>query len=106
MKKRGENSMWTNKALQALINDVGERINSISLNNGKYLFIGYESGTQLKDISFETYNGVDVMKIHHKQQQGGTVIEWDTLITTEFIEGIEIMDKKSENYRIDPLILK
>jgi hypothetical protein len=98
--------MWTNAALQKLIDEAGGRLNSISLNNGKYLFIGYQSGVQLSDITLETYNGVDVIKIHHKQNQGGTVIEWDSMITTEFIEGVDVMSEEFENYRLDPFILK
>ena len=69
--------MWTNRAVQKMIDVYGERINSISLNNGKYILVGYESGIQLSDISLETIEGVDCIKIHHKQQSGGTVLEWD-----------------------------
>jgi hypothetical protein len=97
---------WTNAGVQDVINKYGDRLNSISLNNGKYLFIGYESGVQLKDISFETIGGVDVIKIHHKQQQGGKVIEWDNLVTTEFIESVDVMDENSKDYRLDPFTLK
>lgn len=98
--------LWTNAALQSLFSQYKDRINSISLNNGKYVFIGYESGIQLDDIEFVTFNGVDCLKIHHKAQQGGTVLEWDNLVTTEFIEGIDIMSEGYDQYRLDPLTLK
>ena len=98
--------MWTNKAVKKIFDDYGDRVNSISLNNGKYLFIGYESGIQLSDIELVTIEGVDNLKVHHKAQQGGNVIEWDNYITTEFIEGIDIMSEGFDEYRLDPLILK
>ena len=98
--------MWTNRAVQKMIDVYGERINSISLNNGKYILVGYESGIQLSDISLETIEGVDCIKIHHKQQSGGTVLEWDDFVTTEFIEGIDVMSEKHKDYRLDPFILK
>lgn len=98
--------MWTNTALQGLIDEYGDRINSFSLNNGKYLFIGYESGVLLSDIELVKVGGVDLIKVHHKAQQGGKEIEWDNLLTTEFIEGVDIMSEGYEDYRIDPLILK
>ena len=93
--------MWTNRAVQKMIDVYGERINSISLNNGKYILVRYESGIQLSDISLETIEGVDCIKIHHKQQSGGTVLEWD-----EFIEGIDVMSEKHKDYRLDPFTLK
>ena len=98
--------MWTNRAVQKMIDVYGERINSISLNNGKYILVGYESGIQLSDISLETIEGVDCIKIHHKQQSGGTVLEWDDFVTTEFIEGIDVLDEADQEYRIDPLRFK
>ena len=98
--------MWTNRAVQTMIDVYGERINSISLNNGKYILVGYESGIQLSDISLETIEGVDCIKIHHKQQSGGTVLEWDDFVTTEFIEGIDVMSEKHKDYRLDPFTLK
>lgn len=97
---------WSNKAIQKMIDEFGDRINSISLNNGKYLFIGYESGIQLKDITLITYEGVDCLKVHHKQQSGGTVLEWDDYITTEFIEGIDVLSEAHKDYRLDPFVLK
>ena len=98
--------MWTNKAVQKMITDFGDRINSFSFNNGKYLLVGYESGIQLSDISFVTVEGVDCLKVHHKQQSGGTVLEWDDYVTTEFIEGIDVLSEQHKDYRLDPFILK
>ena len=79
---------------------------SISLNNGKYLFIGYKSSVQLSDITFETIGGCDVMKIHHTTKSHGKPIEFDNYLTTEFIEGIDVMDEKNPDVRLDPFTLK
>ena len=99
--------MFTNAAIQAIVNEVGkDRINSMSFNSGKLLLIGYESGTQWEDLSFKTYDGVDCIVVHHKQQQGGRVIEWDNIMVTEFLENIEVMSEGYDQYRIDPLIMK
>lgn len=97
---------WSNKAFQKFTAEFGDRINSISLNNGKYLLIGYESGVQLKDITPITYEGVDCLKVHHKNQSGETVLEWDDYITTEFIEGIDVLSEEHKDYRLDPFTLK
>ena len=98
--------MWTNSALQPFLDEIGPRLNSISFNNGKYLLIGYESGVNHNDIELTTINGIDLMKVHHKQKQGGRWIEWDDYMTTEFIEGIDVMSEADKDYRIDPYILK
>lgn len=98
---------WTNTGIQQLVNNVGwDRINSMSLNNGKYLFIGYQTGVKPEDISFQTIAGNDVMVVHHTQEQGGVEISWNDYITTEFIENVDVMDEDSADYRIDPFILK
>lgn len=97
---------WNNASLQKLFDEKGDRINSMSLNNGKYVLIGYETGIKLKDIKLETYNGVDVMVIHHRQKQSGTWVEWDSMVTTEFIEAIDIMTEECKQYCLDPFILK
>jgi len=99
-------SQWTNEALQKFIDEFGQRINSIALNNGRYLWIGYESSVQLKDIELVNKYGMDLMKVHHKSNYGGKEIEWDNYITTTLIEGIEVMDEKDKFYRIDPIMIK
>ncbi len=98
---------WTNAAVKATFDKYGERVCFIGLNNGKRIFIGYnvEEGVKLKDISFETIGGVDVMKISHRSSKQQPYIEWENFITTEFIESIEIMKEEYADYRIDPLIL-
>lgn len=98
---------WTNAAVQATFNKYGDRICFIGLNNGKRIFIGYNTkeSVKLKDISFETISGVDVIKITHRSSKQDTYIEWENFITTEFIESIEIMKEDYVDYRIDPFLL-
>lgn len=98
---------WTNAAVKATFDKYGERICYIGLNNGKRIFIGYNTkeSVKLKDIAFETIGGVDVMKITHRSSKQTEYIEWENFITTEFIESIEIMKKEYADYRIDPFLL-
>lgn len=99
---------WTNAAVQAIFKKYGDRVCYIGLNNGKAIFVGYnvKEGVKIKDISFETINGVDIMKISHKSSKQDPYYEWENFITTEFIESIEIMKEDYVDYRIDPLLLK
>lgn len=100
--------MWTNAALQKVINDKGKRINSIALNNGKYIFFGYNSpnSASIEDIRLETHDGVDVIVIPHEGYQYDKKVKWESWVTTEFIEGIDILDSGFENQRLYPLSLK
>ena len=99
---------WTNAAVEQMFQKYGDRICSISLNNGKYLLIGYrgKGQVQMSDISFETIGGIDVMAIKHVDFSSGRDVNFTSYITTAFIEGIDVMDEKDKDYRIDPLRLK
>lgn len=100
-------ALWTNAGVKGLIEKYGDRINSISLNNGKHLFIGYKSSPQLSDITFDTIGGTDVMIIKQKDISHGTPgIDFETLLTTEFIEAINILSEKDVDKRLDPLMLR
>lgn len=92
--------MFTNADLQAAINEFGDRIIAIGLNNGKNVIvnitkkIGSEFQVKASDIQFKTIGSCDVfgiprMDLFHKTKY--TV--WHT---TEFIEYIGIADE--ENY--------
>ena len=60
----------------------------------------------MDDISFVTKGGTDLLKVHHKKINFDKVIEWDNYLTTEFIEGIDVMTEEFKDYRLDPLTLK
>ena len=99
--------MFTNAGVQEMIDKYGDRICGMSLNNGKYLLIGYEGvgSVQLSDISFDTIGGCDVMVINHTDISHGRHCKYQSFITTEFIEAINVMSEEDVNYRIDPMIV-
>lgn len=99
---------WTNASVKQMFDKYGDRICTISLNNGKCLFIGYrgKGQVQLSDISFEKIGDVEVMVIKHVDISSGRDIEFTSYITTAFIEGIDVMSEKDKDYRIDPLRVK
>lgn len=99
--------MFTNAVVKEMIKRYGERICGISLNNGKYMLIGYKGkgSVQLKDISFDTISGCDVMVINHVDISHGKHVEYQSFITTEFIEAVNVMTDEHKDYRIDPLIV-
>jgi len=100
-------ALWTNEGVKEMFDKYGDRINSISLNNGKHLFIGYQSSPQLSDISFDTIGGADCMIIKHKDiSHGYPAIEFETFLTTEFIETINVLSEKDKDKRIDPITLR
>lgn len=100
-------ALWTNAGVQKMISTYGDRINSISLNNGKHLFIGYQSSPQLSDITFDNIEGTDVMIVKQKDiSHGNPPIEFVTILTTEFIEAINIVSEKDIDKRLDPLMLR
>lgn len=99
--------MWTNAAVKEMIDKYGHRICNMSLNNNKVLYIDYpgKDCVKLEDISFDNIGGVDVMVIQHNHSAYGKTITFKSYITTEFIEGINVMDEDYADYRIDPLRL-
>lgn len=102
--------MMTNAHLQKMITDYGDRIATIQFNNGKHMYLGYKSGTQLSDLSLVTIEGQDYIIVHRKEEAmniGRTLpIEYDLYYVTDFIEAVGIMSEGSEEYRPDPRILK
>ena len=100
--------MMSNAVLQSMIEEFGDRISAISLNNGKMLFVNYSSkaSVKLSDISFETRNGCDLMVVKRKDIGSGKEILHTNYIVTEFIENVIVMDEGYENYRVDPLLIK
>lgn len=100
--------MWSNKSLKAVLDKYKDRVCSIHLNNGKVLMINYPGKytTKLSDISFETIEGTDVFKVKHIDNSSGREVHFETLSTTEFIEGVDILSEEDQMYRIDPLRFK
>lgn len=99
--------MHTNASMMEMFQRYGDRICAIGLNNGKRLLIGYrgENSTQLRDISFETIDGVDLMVVKKVDISSGRKLHFKDYITTEFIEYVLVMDEEDADYRIDPFHL-
>lgn len=97
---------WSNSALEKYFKENKGRINSISLNNGKYLFLGVKGGPTEDDIEFITFNGVELIRVHHERMNGDKKVKWTNDLTTEFIEGIDVLDKVNPDVMLDPLTLK
>ena len=97
-----------NKALQALIDEFGERICIIVFDNESKVYIGYESSTMksVNDLQLRTIGGVDMVGIpKHSanpklQRAGVTSTSWHP---TECIQCVCTLDEGFENYRIDPM---
>lgn len=100
--------MMNNAAMQEMFTTYGKRICAISLNNNKLLLIDYKGSKTAKfeDISFVTVGGVDMMAIKRTDISSGKDVHYTNYIVTEFVESVMIMDEDSEQYRIDPLIIK
>ena len=97
--------MYTNATMQAMIDQFGERICAICLNNGKKLYIGYtgQTSVQLSDISLETIGGCDLIKVKRIDISSITPVSFVDYITTEFIENVIVMDEKDKDYRVNPM---
>lgn len=101
--------MMNNAVLQSMIDEYGDRIYAFALNNSKYLLIGYQSKSSplLKDIELVTIEGVDFIKVHHKEiASTKPVISYVEFIPTEHIEMIGIMDENCADLRVDPLTFR
>lgn len=98
----------TNEALQALIDELGERICIIAFDNNVKVYIGYKSSTiqSVNEIQLKTYGGVDMVGIPKKSanpqldRMGVTTTIWHP---TECIQMIATLDEGCEKFRIDPM---
>ena len=97
--------MWTNTTVKHFIDTYKHRISAIHLNNNKVIMIDYPGkySTKLSDRSLETIGGVDLMVINHTDISSGKEVHYKTYVTTEFIEGIDVIDEADQEYRVDPL---
>ena len=100
--------MVSNATMKKMFDDFGQRICGISLNNGKFIYVGYRGSTTIKleDISFETVGGCDMIVINKTDISSGKPIKYKNYITTEFVESVIVMDEEFVDYRVDPVVLK
>lgn len=100
----------TNKALQAMIEELGERICIICFDNNIKVYIGYPSSTikSVKELQFKTFGDVDMIGIPKKvgdpksARLGVTTTMWHP---TDCIQLIATLDNGFDTFRIDPMEL-
>lgn len=98
----------TNEAMQALINDLGDRICAIVFDNNNKVFIGYPSSTakSVSDLKFQTLGGVDMIGIPKAAGNPKLVrlgVTYTTWHPTECIQAVVTIDDGWEEFRIDPM---
>lgn len=96
----------TNATLQKMIADFGDRIFAINLDNTRLILVGYNSSTQLSDISFETISGTEFLVIHKTTNTHGKELKHKIYHVTDTVQWVGVMDEEYKDYRIDPLIIK
>ncbi len=102
----GGGSGMTNAALQALINEYGKRLFSISFDNDRVLLIGYSGTPKLEDISLVTIGGVDFLKVKKTNTNDGKTIDYANMHLTSVIQAVGIMDEKDVKYGVDPILFR
>ena len=105
----------TNQGLQALIDEFGERIRFIALDNGKKIYLNYERGVggvsdrviRVSDLVLKSFGGVDMFgyKRTEKHFGNGPTVEFMAWNVTQFIQQVIIVEENSEMYNPDPLSL-
>jgi len=98
----------TNEALQAMIDEFGERISIIIFDNNFKVYIGYPSSTikSVNEIQFKKFGDTDMIGIPKKcsnpkmDRMGVSTTIWHP---TECIQYIATLDEGFENFRIDPM---
>lgn len=97
-----------NQALQAMIDEFGERICIIVFDNESKVYIGYDSSTMksVNDLKLRSIGGVDMVGIPKEssnpklRREGVTSTSWHP---TECIQCVCTLDEGFELYRLDPM---
>ena len=100
----------TNSALKAMIEEFGNRINIIVLDNDVRIYIGYPSSPlkDVNDIILKTFGDIDMIGIPKAvgnpkaQRNGVTTTIWHP---TACIQLIATVDEDHPNYLIDPMTI-
>ena len=92
----------TNAALQAMIDELGDRICIIVFDNNSKVYIGYPSSPikSVTELKLKTFGDTDMVGIPKKSNGGLTSTSWHA---TECIQVIASIDEGFENYLIDPM---
>lgn len=97
-----------NSALQALIDEFGDRICIIIFDNNSRAYVGYPSSTlkHVDEIKMRTFGGVDMVGISKKHSYaaaGGAEVYSTNWHPTECIQQVIIVDEGYERFLVDPL---
>lgn len=106
----------TNEAFQSMIDEYGDRIFYINLNNEYKMYIGYESShiISVKDLKLKNIGGVDMFgvpnvppdaKLRNLSKKNNNEPVYYTWHCTEYIETIGVMEEKYNDYRPDPIAM-
>ena len=94
-------------ALSAFITEYGDRIFCINLDNSRFIYIGYNGGVKLSDISLNTIGGVDYISVAHTDKSfSGVEVKYTVHHLIDSIQWIGTLDEGYSSYGIDPLKLR
>lgn len=96
----------TNEGVKALIDEYGERIFAIILDNDQKILLGYTNTAKVSDITFETIGGTDMICIPHVSKSTRPIVSYKNYYQTDAIRTVGIMDEKDADYRVDPLVFR
>ena len=94
----------TNAALQAMINELGDRICIIAFDNNSKVYIGYPASTikSVSELQFKTFGDTDMVGVPKKTQNGLMTTTWHV---TSCIQVVATVDEGFEKFLIDPMEL-
>ena len=100
----------TNSALQAMIDELGDRICIIAFDNNVKVYIGYPSSPikSVSELQLRKFGDVDMVGVPKRSnnpklaREGVTSTTWHP---TECIQVISTIDEGYDKYRIDPMEL-
>ena len=98
----------TNEALQALIDEFGDRICILIFDNGCRVYIGYDSSPlkSVNDLELKTIGGIDMVGIVKNlsnpklSRQGAKCMHWHPTVS---LQNVIVIDEGFEKYRVDPM---
>lgn len=95
-----------NTALTAFIAEFGNRMFCINLDNTRFIYVGYNGGVKLDDISLETIGGIDFIAVSRKDKSSGVEIPYKIYHVTDSVQWIGVVEEGFEEFGIDPLKLR
>lgn len=96
----------TNQVLQAIIDEYGERICAIFIDNEHKLLFNYPNTPKITDIELVNIGGVDMYKVPYEGKSQRPPVKFSGLYLTSCIQQFIIIDEKDINYRVDPMIFR